>query len=170
MPILVLLFIVVPIAELAVIIRVGSWLGVLETIVLLFAVSVVGAWLAKREGLGVYRRFRQEVSEGRVPGAEIVDGVLVIVAPALLLTPGFLTDAVAILLLIPPVRAGVRRWLRLLASKRALSRLGPWGMMADVAWRRRPRPSSAERNPRTVNPPVEAVPAADPGEEDGREL
>jgi UPF0716 protein FxsA len=60
---------------------------------LLLAVSLAGAWMAKREGLGVYRRFRQQISEGRVPGVEIVDGVLVIVAAALLLTPGFLTDA-----------------------------------------------------------------------------
>lgn len=135
MPVLMLLFIVVPLLELAVIIRVGAVLGVIETLMLLLVISVVGAWLAKREGLGVYRRFRQQISEGRVPGAEIVDGVLVICAAALLLTPGFLTDAVALLLLVPPVRASVRGWLRRVAVGRAATSFGPWGSAARTGWR-----------------------------------
>jgi UPF0716 protein FxsA len=95
-----------------VIIQVGQWLGVLDTLVLLVLISVVGAWLAKREGLGVLRRIRQQLDLGRVPGAELVDGFLVLFAGALLLTPGFLTDCLALLLLLPPVRAAVRRVLR----------------------------------------------------------
>ena len=110
--VLVLLFLVVPFAELAVLIQVGDWLGVADTILLLIAISVAGAWLAKRAGISVLVRIRQQLEMGRVPAAELVDGLLVLLAGALLLTPGFLTDCVALLLLLPPVRATVRRILR----------------------------------------------------------
>jgi UPF0716 protein FxsA len=109
---LVLLFLVVPIVELAVIIQVGQALGVAETIALLILVSVAGAWLVKREGLGVMRRARRQVEAGKVPATELVDGVLILGAGALLLTPGFVTDCIGILLLVPPVRAGVRAYAR----------------------------------------------------------
>jgi UPF0716 protein FxsA len=105
---LALLFIVVPIVELAVIIKVGQAIGVLTTIVVLLAVSVGGAWLVKREGIGVWRRFRQQVESGIVPGRELADGVMILLAGALLLTPGFVTDFFGLLLLLPPVRAAVR--------------------------------------------------------------
>lgn len=110
--VLVLLFLVVPFAELAVLIQVGDWLGVADTILLLIGISVAGAWLAKRAGISVLVRMRQQLEMGRVPAAELVDGFLVLLAGALLLTPGFLTDCVALLLLLPPVRATVRRILR----------------------------------------------------------
>jgi UPF0716 protein FxsA len=110
--VLVLLFLVVPFAELAVLIQVGDWLGVADTILLLIGISVTGAWLAKRAGISVLVRMRQQLEMGRVPAAELVDGFLVLLAGALLLTPGFLTDCVALLLLLPPVRATVRRILR----------------------------------------------------------
>jgi UPF0716 protein FxsA len=111
-PLLVILFIGVPFAELYVLIQVGHAIGVLDTLALLFLVSVVGAWLAKREGLGVVRRMQAALDAGRVPGAELLDGFLILLAAALMLTPGFLTDIVAILLLLPPVRAAVRHQLR----------------------------------------------------------
>lgn len=110
--VLVLLFLVVPFAELAVLIQVGAWLGVADTILLLIGISVAGAWLAKRAGISVLVRMRQQLEMGRVPAAELVDGFLVLLAGALLLTPGFLTDCVALLLLLPPVRATVRGVLR----------------------------------------------------------
>jgi UPF0716 protein FxsA len=109
---LVLLFILVPIAELYVIIQVGHVLGVLNTLVLLIAVSLFGAWLMKREGLGTLRRAQRQIDAGVVPGDEIVDGALIILGGALMLTPGFLTDIVGILLLLPPVRAGLRAYVR----------------------------------------------------------
>ena len=111
-PLLALIFIGVPIAELYVLIQVGHVIGVLNTLALLVLVSVVGAWLAKREGLGVLRRMQIALNEGRVPGVELLDGFLILMAAALMVAPGFLTDIVAILLLLPPVRAGVRRVLR----------------------------------------------------------
>jgi UPF0716 protein FxsA len=109
---LAVVFLVVPIAELAVIIAVGSKIGVFNTIGLLIVISVVGAWLAKREGLGVLRRIRAQLDAGRMPTTELVDAFLVMFAGVLLLTPGFLSDCLAIALLLPPVRAFVRRSLR----------------------------------------------------------
>jgi UPF0716 protein FxsA len=106
--VLVLLLVVVPIAELAVLIQVGHAIGVLDTILLMIAVSVVGAWLVKREGVGVWRRAQRQLELGSVPGRELVDGALILLAGALLLTPGFLSDCLGVLLLLPPVRAGVR--------------------------------------------------------------
>lgn len=122
--VLALLFLVVPFAELYVLLRVGQWIGVGETIGLLVLVSVVGAWLVKREGIGVLRRAQARLQEGSVPGRELVDGVLVLFAGALLLTPGFLTDIAGVLLLLPPVRAALRsstvKWLRLRAGARVV--------------------------------------------------
>jgi len=106
--VLLLLFLVVPIAELYVIVQVAGGIGIPETILLLIGVSVVGAWLAKRQGIGVLRRMQATVAQGKVPSSEIVDGALVIFAAALMITPGFLSDCLAILLLLPPTRAVVR--------------------------------------------------------------
>jgi len=105
---LALFFIVLPIIELAVIIQVGQAIGVFNTIAALLVVSIVGAWLVKREGMSVWRRFHQQVQMGVVPTREIGDGVLIMLAGALLISPGFVTDIVGILLLLPPVRAAVR--------------------------------------------------------------
>ncbi len=90
---LALLFLVVPIAELYVIVQVAGGIGVGNTILLLIAISVGGAWLAKWSGVGVLRRLQATVRQGRVPSAELVDGALVLLAGALMLTPGFLSDA-----------------------------------------------------------------------------
>ena len=102
------LFLLVPLAELAVIIQVSGALGVGNTILLLIAVSIVGAWLVKREGLGVMRRVQRQLERGAMPARDVVDGFLILLAGALMLTPGFLTDILGILLLIPPTRAGIR--------------------------------------------------------------
>jgi UPF0716 protein FxsA len=102
--VLALIFLVVPIAELYVVIQVAQGVGVLNTIGLLILVSVVGAWLCKREGLGVLRRLQQAVDRGQLPHRELVDGALILFAGALLLTPGFLTDCLGVLLLLPPTR------------------------------------------------------------------
>ena len=108
LPLLLAVFIIVPIVELAVIIQVGQSIGVLNTIALLLIVSVVGSWLVKREGLGVWRRFRRQMESGHVPGKEVADGMMIMLAGALLISPGFVTDCLGILLLLPPVRAAIR--------------------------------------------------------------
>jgi UPF0716 protein FxsA len=104
-------FVVVPIVELYVIVQVGHLIGVLPTLLLLFACSVAGAWLVKREGVKAWRAFRAATAEGRVPARETADGALVIVGGALLLAPGFVTDALGLLCVLPPTRALVRRLL-----------------------------------------------------------
>src|SRR5215211_7690952 len=89
-------------------IRVGQVIGALPTIGLLILVSVVGAWLVKREGFATLARARDRIEAGQMPGRELVDGVLILFAGALLVSPGFLTDVVGVLLLLPPVRAALR--------------------------------------------------------------
>jgi UPF0716 protein FxsA len=123
-PILILAFVVVPLAELAVIVAVGDALGLLPTLLLLLVISVAGAWLAKREGLAAWRRFQRAVAEGRVPTVEVADGAMVLLAGALLLTPGFLTDVAGVLLLLPPTRAALRRLVPRLAARRLRRRGG----------------------------------------------
>lgn len=115
---LVLIFVVFPIAELAVIIAVGQTIGVLDTVGLLILVSVVGAWLAKREGTGVLTRIRAALDRGEMPNREVADGFLILLAGALMIAPGFISDCVAILLLLPPTRALVRRTLLAYALRR----------------------------------------------------
>jgi UPF0716 protein FxsA len=112
MPLLVLAFIVVPLVELYVIIQVGQVIGPLPTIALLLFVSIAGAWLVKREGMRAWRRFRDALNAPRMPTQEVIDGALVLFAGALMLTPGFLTDIVGLLLLLPPTRAVANRLIR----------------------------------------------------------
>jgi UPF0716 protein FxsA len=109
--VLLLLFLIVPIVELYVIIQVGQSIGAGPTLVLLVLLSVAGAWLVKREGLGVWARFRAQLERGALPANELLDGLLILLAGALMLTPGFVTDVVGILLLIPPCRAVARSML-----------------------------------------------------------
>ena len=117
--VLVVLFLLVPLAELFVIIQVGQAVGALNTIGLLILISLVGAWLVKREGISVWRRFQRQIESGVVPGNEIADGVMILFAGALLMTPGFLSDLTALALLLPPVRAVVRSAVTKRAARRA---------------------------------------------------
>lgn len=103
-----LLLIVAPLVELYVIIQVAQVIGGWETIALLIVESAIGAWLLKRQGLATLARITRAVDEGRVPGRELVDGLLILIAGALMLAPGFLGDVLAYLLLFPPTRAPVR--------------------------------------------------------------
>lgn len=112
MAILVALFIVVPIVELYVIIQIGSWIGVVPTIALLLADALLGSLLLRHQGRGAWRRFNAALAEHRFPGREVADGLLIAVGGTLLLTPGFVTDIVGLIFLIPPTRAIVRRLLR----------------------------------------------------------
>ena len=108
---LILLFILVPIAEIYVIIQVGQAIGALWTILLLIADSVIGARLLAGQGRSAWGRFQEALAAGRVPHREILDGVMVVAGGTLLLTPGFITDVVGLILLLPPSRALVRRWV-----------------------------------------------------------
>ena len=109
--VLLLALLCVPLLELYVIIQVADGVGTGQTILLLIAVSVAGAWMVRRSGLGVLNQIRTRLSRGELPAGELVDGLLILVAGALMLTPGFLTDAVGLLLLFPPTRLIVRSLL-----------------------------------------------------------
>jgi UPF0716 protein FxsA len=131
---LVLLFIVVPIAELFVIIQVGQAIGIGWTIAILIADSILGSVLMRSQGRAAWRRFNDATRAGRIPAREVLDGVLVIFGGALLLTPGFLSDILGLLLLLPPTRAVVRallvrrfahRMVVSMSAPRARSRTGP---------------------------------------------
>ena len=105
LPLLFLAFIVLPIAELWLIIEIGGAIGVLPTLALLIVDSLVGAALARSQSRAAWERFNLALAEGRIPAKEIFDGAMIILGGALLLTPGFITDIFGIALLIPPTRA-----------------------------------------------------------------
>jgi UPF0716 protein FxsA len=101
---LALLFTVVPTLELALLITIGAWLGVLPTTLIVILTGFTGAWLAKREGLGVLRKLRADLERGLPPAGRIVEGVLVLAGGLLLVTPGVMTDVVGFSLIIPVTR------------------------------------------------------------------
>ena len=105
MPLIV--FMLVPIAEMWILIEVGGWIGALPTIALVVVTATVGLSLLKRQGLSTLLSARQKMNEGSIPATELVSGVMLAVGGALLLTPGFVTDAVGFVLLIPQTR----QWL-----------------------------------------------------------
>lgn len=107
-----LLFVLVPAIELYVIVQVAHAIGVLDTIGLLLALSIVGAWFAKRQGMYVIARIRQQLEARRMPTNDLIDGGLVLAGGVLLVIPGFVTGAVGLLLLLPPTRAVARAIVR----------------------------------------------------------
>jgi UPF0716 protein FxsA len=133
---LVVALVVVPLVEIYVLVQVGQVIGALPTIALLVVMSVVGAWLLRREGARTWRAFRDATAAGRVPAREVADGALVIFGGALLLTPGFATDALGLLCVLPPTRAVLRRALTGLVAKR----FGVGGLVGGLAADRLRRP------------------------------
>jgi UPF0716 protein FxsA len=115
---LLVLFIGLPIAEIYVIIKVGEAIGVLPTIALLLLDGFLGVALWRSQGRVVWRRFNQALGEGRVPTREIFDGAMVLLGGAFLLAPGFITDVIGLLLLIPPTRAVFRGIVSRMARRR----------------------------------------------------
>lgn len=128
LPLLIVLFIAVPIIELAVIIQVGEAIGLLPTLALLILDSILGSLLMKAQGRAAWRRFNEAIAAGRPPAREVIDGVLVIFGGALLLTPGFVTDIFGVALLLPPSRAVIRGLLvRRLGARLVVSAAGRFG-------------------------------------------
>ena len=118
MALLILIFIVLPVAELYVIIQVGGAIGVLPMLALLIVDGFVGAAVARSQGRVAWARFNQALAEGRVPARETFDGAMIILGGAFLLTPGFITDFIGLLLLLPPTRALFRATVGRLARRR----------------------------------------------------
>lgn len=111
MPILFVLFVAMPIVELALLIKVGASIGPMKTIALVLLTAVVGTYLLRREGLATLTRFNQRAQQGQLPAQEIAAGVALAAGGALLLTPGFITDAIGFSLVLPVTRGLMARWL-----------------------------------------------------------
>lgn len=107
-----LLFTVIPLVELYLLIRLGTYLGVLDTLAVVIATGIVGGLLARSQGLAVLNRIRMELDEGRIPAESLFDGVMILVAGILLITPGLLTDGLGLCLLIPWTRQVLKLWLQ----------------------------------------------------------
>lgn len=106
-----LLFLITPIVELALLIQIGAWIGFWPTVGIVVLTALVGSAMLRREGLAVWRRFNERLNAGGLPGTELVDGVIVLLAGALLITPGVISDLVGIFGLFPPSRALIRRFV-----------------------------------------------------------
>ena len=124
--ILLLIVIAWPVVEIAVFIQVGEAIGWLNTIFLFVAAGAIGLWLLRTEGLALLMRAQREMNEGRVPVSEGFDALCLGVGALLLILPGFITDIFALLLLVPPVRSGLRALLvRWVAAHERRARTGP---------------------------------------------
>lgn len=108
---LLLLFILVPVAELYLFLTLGEELGVKNTIAIIIITAILGTALTKSQGRRAMRKFQQATAEGRMPAKEALEGLMILLAGAVLITPGFLTDTVGFLLLVPPVRTAVAGFL-----------------------------------------------------------
>ncbi|MEW5424546.1 FxsA family protein [Amorphus sp. 3PC139-8] len=123
-PILFFALLAVPALEIAVFVIVGGAIGVLPTIALVFLTAVIGSALLKHQGLSILNRIRAEMDAGRVPGAELGHGAMILAAGVLLLTPGFVTDTIGFLLFVPPIRETI--W-RTISARIAVSVVRPGG-------------------------------------------
>jgi UPF0716 protein FxsA len=130
---LLLLFIIVPLLELVLLVKLGSVIGVGPTILIVISTGALGAWLARRQGLGVLNRISDDFSAGRLPADALLEGLLILIAGALLLTPGLITDTVGFLLLVPRVRAVLRKAVTERLARRIGDRQPP---VIDAQWRR----------------------------------
>jgi UPF0716 protein FxsA len=157
---LVILFVLVPIAEIYVIIQIGQEIGALWTVLILIADAIIGARLLAWQGRRAWAAFQAALAAGRIPHQEVLDGVLIIAGGAFLLTPGFLTDIVGLLFLIPPTRAAFRRLLTRLLLRP--TRLGWARVVVGTARGPRPQPTARPDGPQ----PPPALPPAPPGTPD----
>ncbi len=116
-----LIFTVIPVVELALLIKIGTVIGTLNTVLLVIITALVGAFLVKLEGLNVVVRFQRALHQGIFPAREIFDGAMILVAGALLVTPGVLTDIAGFLMVFPPTRRLLQKLIRRYAEKRFIT-------------------------------------------------
>ena len=108
---LIVVFLVLPLLEVYVLVQVGQVIGALPTVALLIGDALLGTWLTKRAGRRAWAAFREALAQHRTPATEVADGALVVLGGALLIAPGFITDGVGVLCLLPPTRSLLRRLL-----------------------------------------------------------
>ncbi len=106
------LFTLVPLVELYLLIQLGTYIGAVDTIAIVIGTGVAGGLLAKSQGLAVFDRIRAELNQGRLPAESLLDGLLILIAGTMLITPGLLTDGLGLLLLIPWSRKAFKSWLK----------------------------------------------------------
>ncbi len=104
------LFVVIPLLELALLIWIGQWMGVLPTVLLVAVTGIVGAWLARSQGIQVLTRVQMQMAGGELPGRALMDAAAILVGGTLLMTPGVLTDVIGFALLLPPTRSVLQKW------------------------------------------------------------
>lgn len=156
---LLLTLIGVPLLEIAVFIRVGESIGLWPTLALVIATAVAGTWMLRAQGLAALRTAQASLDRGEFPVAQVFDGICLLLAGALLLTPGFVTDAVGLLLFVPAVRAYLRR--------------GAWRYLAAhgevEAWAEGDEAGPDRRGPRIIEGEFHEVPGDDDGDDEGED-
>lgn len=105
---LMFLFVVVPLVELFLLIKIGMYIGAGYTILIVILTGIMGAILAKQQGLRVIRKIREDLAAGKIPAEELFDGLMILIAGALLITPGLITDAIGFSILLPFVRNKIK--------------------------------------------------------------
>lgn len=132
MPILFLSFLLIPVIEIWLLIEIGGVIGIGWTLVTIVATALAGAWLVRSQGLAIFGRIQREMAVGRIPTGEMLQGLMLLVAGAVLLTPGFFTDLVGFVLLIPPLRKRLSRWVMTKAAVRVHSRQAATNHRSDA--------------------------------------
>ena len=108
---LLLLFIAIPVLEMYILIEVGSFIGAIPTIGLVVLTATLGVWLLKLEGTATFNKMQDKLKNGEIPGRELLEGIMLLIGGALLLTPGFITDAIGFCCLLPMLRKPIAQWL-----------------------------------------------------------
>lgn len=116
-----LIFAVIPLIELGILIKIGTVIGTLNTITLVILTAAIGAYMVRMEGIGVLSRIQQNMQEGQFPAEELINGAMVLVAGALLLTPGVCTDVIGFLMVIPVSRNVIKRLIKRYIEKKISS-------------------------------------------------
>ncbi len=148
---LLLLFIGIPVLELLIFLALGSKIGITSTLAIIVVTAILGAYLTKSQGLKALQKYQSALAEGRLPHEEVIDGVLILIAGAVLLTPGFLTDAIGFSLLIPPCRDVIKARTKARLKDRV-----------TVAGEAMGAPPSSHSGPRVINIDAEVVDIPDP--------
>ncbi len=148
---LLLLFIIVPAVELALLIEIGGRIGTLATLGIIAGTGLLGAALARHQGMGILKTIRQEMNAGRLPATSMIDGIMVLLAGAVLMTPGILTDALGFLILIPLTR----KWIRVALWNWLQNAIQTGRVQVNVGAHGNPPPS---QDPRTRSFPPQDVP------------
>ena len=165
-----ILLILIPIVELYVIVQIAQGIGLVPTLALMIGISMAGAWLLKREGVATWARLQQTLSMGKMPTNEVTDGALIMVGGALLLTPGFVSDVIGLIFLIPPTRAIVKTGARKVFGRWARRR---GGVVIDAGSKVYEagvvrRSTAAQRPTTTEDPPPQRLPGSDEGDSPDR--